>query len=93
MARLIFFISRQGGGQTKLPPTRTVTSFPRMSSTGCHNHAAGGLSGLFCTASSKYGTKSGSDRGRASEGDEVMVNPPAFSTSGTKTSSHWPGRN
>lgn len=28
MARLIFFISRQGGGQTKLPPTRTVTSFP-----------------------------------------------------------------
>ena len=93
MARLIFFMSRHGGGHTKLPPTRTLTSPPMISSAGFHNHAAGGLSGLFCTANSKYGLCSGSARGSASEGEEVMEKPPAFSTSGTKTSSHWPGRN
>lgn len=93
MTRLILFTSMPGGGHTKLPPTRTLISFPWMFSNGCHNHAAGGLSGLFCIASSKYGLCSGSDCGNASRGDEVMVKPPAFSTSGTKTSSHWPGWN
>lgn len=29
----------------------------------------------------------------AFEGVEVMVNPPGLSIPGTKTSSHWPGRN
>lgn len=91
--RLILFASMPGGGHTKLPPTRTLISFPWMSSTGCHNHAAGGLSGLFWIASSKYGACSGSACGNASRGLEVMVKPPAFSTPGTKTSSHWPGRN
>jgi hypothetical protein len=27
------------------------------------------------------------------DGLEVIVNPPAFGMPGTKTSSHWPGRN
>lgn len=30
---------------------------------------------------------------RALEGGDVMVKPPGFSIPGTKTSSHWPGRN
>lgn len=93
MARLIFFTSRPGGGQTKLPPTLTLISFPCISSVGCHSHAAGGLSGLFWTASSKKGVCSKSVCGSASRGEDVMVKPPAFSMSGTKTSSHWPGRN
>jgi hypothetical protein len=93
MTRLILLRSSVGGGKTKLPPTRTVTSLPSISSAGCHSQAAGGLSGLFWTASSKKGAWSGSDWGRASRGDEVIVKPPAFSVSGTKTSSHWPGRN
>lgn len=29
----------------------------------------------------------------ALEGAEVMVNPPGLLMPGTKTSSHWPGRN
>jgi hypothetical protein len=93
MTRFILFISRPGGGKTKLPPTRTLISLPCISSSGCHSQAAGGFSGLFWIANSKYGLCSGSARGRASRGDDVMVKPPAFSTSGTKTSSHWPAWN
>lgn len=33
------------GGQTKLPPTRMLSSLPRISSRGLHNHAAGGFEG------------------------------------------------
>jgi hypothetical protein len=31
--------------------------------------------------------------GRAAEGGEVMVKPPALGREGMKVSSHWPGRN
>lgn len=93
MARLTVLMSMPGGGQTKLPPTRTLTSCPCMSSIGCHSHAAGGFSGLLWIASSKYGACSLSDCASASRGDDVIVKPPAFSTPGTKTSSHWPARN
>jgi len=30
---------------------------------------------------------------RAEEGGDVMVKPPGRDNEGTKTSSHWPGRN
>jgi hypothetical protein len=46
-ARLICAMSMPDGGQTKLPPTRTLASFPSISSSGFHSHAAGGFSGLF----------------------------------------------
>ena len=36
-----------GGGHTKLPPTRTISFLPRMSASGCHNHAAEGFLGEF----------------------------------------------
>lgn len=42
-----------GGGQTKLPPTRTRSSECRISAAGLQRYWAGGLSGDFCTASSR----------------------------------------
>jgi hypothetical protein len=48
-------IATSAGGQMKLPPTRTLNSFPRISSFGLHSHAAGGFDGDFCTASSTCG--------------------------------------
>jgi len=70
-----------GGGHTKLPPTRTFSSEPRMSPSGPHSQSAGGLSGEFWTASSRYPAES--VVGEALEGGEVMVKPPALGTVGT----------
>jgi hypothetical protein len=75
-----------GGGQTKLPPTRTSKVAPRIFEGGCQSHAAGGLS-LFWTASSRNG--GWEDDGEASAGLHVRVKPPAFGRPGMRTSSHW----
>ena len=100
-------ISTPGGGHTKLPPTRTRSSVPRISSEGLKSHAAGGLD-VFWIASSRYAGEMGGvaenedwefpgfvgcDVGSASRGVEVMVNPPAWGREGMCTSSHWPARN
>ena len=100
-------VSSPGGGQTKLPPTRTRSSVPRISSSGRQSHAAGGLD-VFWTASSRYAEEIGEDAadrsgevsgfrgcnvGSASRGVEVMVKPPAWGRDGMCTSSHWPARN
>lgn len=93
-----------GGGQTKLPPTRTSSSDERIAAVGCQSHWATTFSGDFCTASSRYG---GGDLGfvasllepeaaaaaLAFDGGEVRVKPPGLGMPGTKTSSHCPGRN
>lgn len=81
---LILWTSTPVGGQTKLPPTRTLISLPRISSSGLHSHAAGGLEGESWTASSTYG-------GRPCEGiDGVSGSSPtsdcAGETSGTGSS-------
>lgn len=72
----------------KLPPMRTLSSEPRMVDSLRQSHAAGGLSGLFCTASSRMEVG-----GRACAGVDVSVKPPALGREGMKTSSHWPGAN
>ena len=43
-----------GGGQTKLPPTRTSSLSPSISFSGRHSHAAGGFCGDAWIASSRY---------------------------------------
>lgn len=83
IARLMPAMSIPGGGHTKLPPTRTLSSFPTIVSSGCHSHAAGGLSGLFCTANSKKGVWSSVGPNTPCAGVEVRVKPPAFSMPGT----------
>lgn len=97
-------MSTPGGGHTKLPPTRTRTSFPRISDSGRQSHAAGGLDD-FWIASSRYAGEvcedalgglsrlGGWDFRSASRGVEVMVKPPARGKEGMCTSSHWPARN
>lgn len=89
-----------GGGQTKLPPARTYRSDDRIASTGCQSQRATTLSGDFCTASSRYGDSlttvaaaSCWGGSLALDGGDVIVKPPGLSMPGTKTSSHWPGRN
>lgn len=92
-------------GQTKLPPTRILSSLPIISSLGFHSHAAEGFFGEFWTASSTYGAlpwESGAGsssaelvgigRAFASAGVDVIVKPPAWAMEGICTSSHWPGR-
>ena len=67
-----------GGGQTKLPPTLTNRSDPRISVTGRQSHAAGGFRGDFWMASSKYPFFGvWSIDGSASLGVDVTVKPPA----------------
>lgn len=75
----------------KLPPTLTYIVLPLIFSIGCHNQAAGGFFGDFCTANSKYAPSGFPPR--ASSGVDVMVKPPALGMSGTKVSSHWPAKN
>lgn len=76
-----------GGGHTKLPPTRTRSSAYVIESGSFHSQAAGG-SGDFCTASSTKAWEGGDEGspdadGRALDGGEVIVYPPAFETPGT----------
>ena len=91
-----------GGGHTKLPPTLTLSSVPRISSSGRQSHAAGGLDGDFWIASSRYAGEADGEEGdrveevdgrSASWGVDVMVKPPAWGREGMCTSSHWPARN
>lgn len=72
--------SSSGGGQIKDPPTRTWSSLPRILSSGCQSHAAGGLRGDFWMASSRWGFV---EFWLRREGEEVIVKPPAFGTEGT----------
>lgn len=96
------FMSIPGGGQTKLPPTRTRSSVPRISASGRQSQAAGGLD-VFWIASSRYAGEVGGgaedvdgrvfefggfDVGSASRGVEVIVKPPARGSEGICTSSH-----
>lgn len=97
-------MSIPGGGHTKLPPTRTCSSLPRISASGRQSQAAGGLD-VFWIASSRYAGEMGGDAdgglaglgvcdvGSASRGVEVMVKPPGRGKEGMCTSSHWPARN
>lgn len=54
---LILWVSIPVGGQTKLPPTRMLSSLPRISSFGFQSHAADGFAGESWTASSTYGAR------------------------------------
>lgn len=86
---------REGGGQTKEPPTRIWRIEFKMEGIGRQSQAAGGLVD-FWIASSRYG---GDDdgveggRARARLGVDVIVKPPGLGRLGMWTSSHWPGRN
>lgn len=82
-----------GGGHTKLPPTRILSSVFRISRSGLKRKAAVWLSGEDLIASSRYRSPPDVDGVMARDGADVIVNPPALEIPGTWTSSHWPGLN
>lgn len=73
------------GGQTKLPPTRMLSSEPRISSVGFQSHALAGFEGAWRTASSTYGDRPSGLSGGSPASSLAMASTEAASASEGRT--------